>query len=136
MVSHTVRTATIARLAVTRSALVSLATLAALVALVAGCSADTEKSEEKEEATGSSAEAVSVWKDNYVQADTLYLRSSDATNGPIIGTMHDCSTFYVDHVDWDTRMAYGYSYEVGKSGWAAASYLSANECPVGGGGTN
>ena len=118
------------------SPFLKLGLCAALVcsSLVVGCSsgAPSDSKENGGEAQ-SSADAFTEWVNNSVTADRLYLRSQDATNGAIIGAMSFCSTFYVDHVDWNTRMAYGYSYQLGRSGWANANYLTKSGCIYGGG---
>jgi hypothetical protein len=92
--------------------------VAMTMVFAAGCSA-----EEKEEPVSASADPVVAWRRNTVLAEVLRLRAWDASNADVIGYMHGGSTFYVDHVDGNTGMAFGYSYELGQSGWALASEL-------------
>ena len=114
--------------------------LIAMISVAGGCALDPENTENNDELeTSTTSAAVTVFRNNIVIADSLHLRSIDASNGPIIGTMSWCSTFYVDHVDWNTRMAFGYSYQLGRSGWArigngSAVYLTASGPCVSGGG--
>jgi hypothetical protein len=108
----------------------------AMLSGTGGCALDAENGEELE--TDTATAEVTQFRNNAVIANTLQLRSTNSTSGPSIGTMTFCSTFYVDHVDWNTRMAFGYSYQLGRSGWArigngSAVYLTASGCISGGG---
>jgi hypothetical protein len=116
------------------------ALLVVMVSGAGGCALDQENPENDDELeTSTSSAAVTEFRNNIVIANTLHLRSVDATNGPVIGTMSLCSTFYVDRVDWNTRMAFGYSYQLGRSGWARIGnggtvYLTASGPCISGGG--
>lgn len=110
--------------------------VATALSTAAGCA--IEPLSDDDPATDTSTAEVTVGVTNNVVADTLFLRSGNATNGPIIGTMGFCTTFFVSSVDWNTRMAFGHSNSLGKSGWARISdganvYLTAGPCITGGG---
>ena len=91
----------------------------AAAVVVGGCA--TDEASNGDPPSSSSASAVTVGVANVVVANTLELRSTDASNGPMIGPMGHCSPFYVAQVDWNTRMAWGYSYQFSRRGWARVS---------------
>jgi hypothetical protein len=108
----------------------AVATMFVLATMTGGCALDSAEGRDPE--TSSTESAVTVGVVNYV-GHTLWVRSTDSPSGPQLAEMQHCYRFYVDSVDWNTRMAWGYSYEFGIWGWARVSdgdsiYLSAAGC--------
>ena len=104
-----------------------------------GCAADdADDAAPVDEEVAKSEDAVTNGALNWVVANSLHLRAWNSTAGSVIGTMYTCQRFHVHAVDWNTRMAYGYSYALGRWGWARISqgsnvYLTAAGCYSGGG---
>ncbi|WP_437720629.1 hypothetical protein [Sorangium sp. So ce861] len=100
---------------------------------LAGCVVDADSSSEEggdvevDEQTESAEQAVTNGVVNAACAVSLTLRSSP--NGATIGTMYTgpnvgISKFYVSSTSGN--WSYGYSYSLGRWGYAIASYLTAN----------
>ncbi|AUX35070.1 MULTISPECIES: hypothetical protein [Sorangium] len=101
---------------------------------LAGCVADMDSSSEQGddveagEQTGVAEQGVTNGAINAACADSLTLRSSPG--GATIGTMYTgpyngISKFYVWSTDKD-GWSYGYSYSLGRPGYAMAYYLTTN----------
>jgi hypothetical protein len=107
---------------------------------LAGCVVDVDSSSEQGddaeigEQTGVAEQAVTIGAVNAACAESLTLRSS--AGGATIGTMYTgpfngVSKFYVQSISNNGAWAYGYSYSLGRWGWAMTYYLTTNYSETG-----
>ncbi len=105
---------------------------------VSGCVVDASDTADEpgEDEVGTAELAVTVGQRNTVCAfNGIWLRTGNHTSAPTIAQMPMWSTMQVHSVDWSTGMAYGYSYNLGRWGYANKTYLTMSCGEVGGGTT-
>ena len=101
-----------------------------MAALGVGCMTDEDQIDPE---VSTAESAVTVPAVNWVVANDLWLRATNSPAGPTLALMGHCTQFYVSSVDWNTRMAWGYSYQYGAYGYASIGngssvYLSVAGC--------